>query len=127
MKFKRHNPTVPLAIECALLFLAISVFGWGLQAKLSGYQTYPGRSTSAIYMTKLATEKIAVRTVASLEGKDQSLPPLELRHLTALSILLQATDFSIAYICQPEAGPRIPSQYGLPDPNLMRRPPPVLS
>ena len=42
MIFKRRNPIVPLALECALLFVAVSVFGWGLQAKLSLYHTNPG-------------------------------------------------------------------------------------
>jgi hypothetical protein len=126
MMFKRHNPTVPLALECALLFLAVSVFGWGLQAKLSGYQSDSGKPT-AIYMAKLATEKGTARTVASAEDKDHHRSALELLRFTALAFSLQRNHFPIAYVSRPETGANVPGQYGLPDPNLMRRPPPTLS
>jgi hypothetical protein len=125
--FKRHNPTIPLALECILLFLAVSVFSWGLQAKLSGYQSDPGQSTSAIDTAKLATEKGAARTVASAEDRDPRRFAFELLRFTDLTFSLQGNHFPIAYVSQPERWANVHGQYNLPDPNLMRRPPPALS
>ena len=127
MIFKRHNPTAPLALECALLFLAISVFGWGLQAKLSVYQINEGKSTSASYMAKLATEKSTARTVAAVNDRDQGSAVLELRHIAAVTFSLQSNQFPTVFMGQLEPGPRIPGRYNLHGPDLMRRPPPVLS
>jgi hypothetical protein len=122
--FKRHNPTVPLALECTLLFLVVSVFSWGLQAKLSRYQSDSGKPTG-IYMAKLATEKGTARTVASAEDRDYHRSALELQRVAALASSLQGNNFPIACGSGSETGANVDGQSRLPDPNLMRRPPPA--
>jgi hypothetical protein len=127
MIFKRRNPIVPLALECALLFVAISVFGWGLQAKLSLYHTNPGESASTSYMAKLSTEKSSARTFASVDSRDQRRPTWESRHFTTVVFSLLGHDATPANLSHPEPGPRNPGRYNLHGLDLMRRPPPVLS
>jgi hypothetical protein len=126
MIVKRHNPTVPVALECTFLLLAISVFGWGLQAKLSVYRTKPGKFASPIYMAKLATEKSTALTVAIVDNKEQCRPALGRQHLTHFAFWLIGNHFPTTVVSQPEPGPRIPGRYNLYGSNLMRRPPPVL-
>ena len=126
MTLKRRNTIVPLALECALLFLAGSVFGWALQAKLSLYHTYSGESASTSYMAKLSTEKTSARTVTSVDEQDQNLTG-ESRHFAALVFSLLGHDIASANLSHPECGPRSPGRFNLHSPDLMRRPPPVLS
>ena len=125
--FKRHNPTISLTLECVLLFLAIAVFSWGLQAKLSDYHTHPGDSTVTSSMAKLSIEEGSARSVASLEDGGQPCLALESLHLAAVAFSWQHNHVSLASLVQPEPGPRIPGRYNLHGPNPMRRPPPVLS
>lgn len=127
MTLKKRNPIVPLALECALLFLAGSVLGWGLQAKLSLYHTNPGESASTSYMAKLSTEKSSARTVTSVDGQNQRRLTWESRHAAACVFSLLGHDVTPANLSQPEPGPRIPGRFNLHGPDLMHRPPPVLS
>jgi hypothetical protein len=127
MILKRRNPTIPFALECVLLFMAVSVFGWGLQAKLSLYHTNPGESASTSYMAKLSTEKSSARKVASVDDQDQDRLIGESRHFAALVFSLLGHDVAPANLSNPEPGPRNPGRYNLHGPDLMHRPPPVLS
>jgi hypothetical protein len=127
MIFDRHNPNFPLAFECALLFLAISVFGWGLQAKLSCYNSDSGSSTSTRSVAKLSTEKGSDRTVASVEHQDRPRLTWESLHFAAAAFMQQGNHVPPAYLSQLGPEPRIPGQFNLHGPDLMRRPPPVLS
>lgn len=127
MMFKRHNPNLSLALECALLFLAISVFSWGLQAKISGYNGDSGASASTRSMAKLSTEEPSTRVAASLAHSDIPRFTCESLHLVAAALMQQGNHVPPAYLSQPRPGPRIPGQYNLHGPDLMRRPPPVAS
>ena len=127
MIFKRHDPNLPLAFECALLFLAISVFSWGLQAKLSGYFSDSGNSASTRPMAKLSVEESSDRTVAVVANRDQPRPTWESLQFAAFASSQQGKHVPPAYLGQPGPGPRIPGRYNLHGPDLMRRPPPVLS
>jgi len=127
MIFKKRNPSVPFALECALLFLAVTVFCWGLQAKLSLYHTSPGESTSTSYMAKLSTEKSSARTVTSVDDQDQHRLTGESRHLAAVAFSILGHGVTPANRSRPEPGPRNPGRYNLHGPVFARRPPPVLS
>jgi len=124
MIFKRHNPKPPLAFECALLFLAISVFSWGLQAKLSGYNGDFGTSVSTKSMAKLSTEEGSNRAAASVGHQDQPRLTWESLHFAAVSFMQQGNRVPPAYLSQPAPGPRLSGRFNLHDPDLMRRPPP---
>jgi hypothetical protein len=127
MILKRRNPIVPFALECALLFLAVSVFGWCLQAKISLYQNNKQESTSTNYMGKLSTEKGSARTVTSVDDQDQRRLIGESRYVTAVVFSLLGHDVAPANLSQPELGPRVPGRFNLHGPDITRRPPPVLS
>ncbi len=127
MIFKRRKPIVPLALECALLFVAASVFGWGLQAKLSLYHANRGESASTSYMAKLSTEKSSARAVAAVDNQDQRRLTWESLHFSAVVFSLLGNDIAPASLSHPEPGPRSPGRYNLHGPDLTRRPPPVLS
>lgn len=127
MTFKRRNPIVPLALECALLFVAVSVLGWGLQAKLSLYHNSNHELTLTSYMAKMSTEKSSARTVASVEDHDQRRFIGETRHAITVAFSLLGHNVAPDNLIQPEPGPRIPGRFNLHGPDLTRRPPPVLS
>jgi hypothetical protein len=125
--FKRRNSTVPAALEFALLFLAISVFSWGLQAKLSGYFSDSGNSASTRPMAKLSAEESSDRTVAVVANRDQPRPTWESLRFAAFASSRQGKHVPPAYLSQSGPGPHVPGRYNLHGPDLMRRPPPVLS
>jgi hypothetical protein len=127
MILKRRNPIVPFALECALLFVAVSVFGWGLQAKLSLYHNNKHESTSTSYMAKLSTEKSSARTVVVVDDQDQRRLTGESHYATAIVFSLLGHDVAPANLTQPEPGPRVPGRFNLHGPDITRRPPPVLS
>jgi hypothetical protein len=127
MIFRRHNSKFPVAFECALLFLAISVFSWGLQAKLSGYNGDSGTSAPTRSMAKLSTEEGSTRAVASVEHQDQPRLTWESLYFAAVAFMQQGNHVPPAYLSQPGPEPRVPGRYNLHGPNPMRRPPPVLS
>ena len=62
---KRPRIAARFAFKFALLLLAISVFGWGLQAKLSLYKA--PESPSTVIVAKLLTERRSAQTMATLE------------------------------------------------------------
>jgi hypothetical protein len=127
MTFKRHNPNPPLAFECALLFLAFSVFSWGVQAKVSLYHSHAGNSPSTSSMAKLSTEEGSYRTVASVEHPDQPRLKWESLHFAAVAFVQQGNQVPPTYLSQLGPEPRVPGRFNLHGPDLMRRPPPVLS
>lgn len=127
MIFKRYNSKVPLAFESAFLFLAICVFTWGLQAKLSGYGGDSQASAATSSTAKLSIEENSSRVVASV--KDQQLPilPLESLHFAVLSLTQQGKPVTSVCLSQLRASLRVPIQYSRHCPGLMRRPPPTFS
>ena len=123
----KRNSSVSFALECALLFLAIFVFSWGLHAKLSLYHADQGTSSVTNSMAKLSAETRTIRSSVSVEDKDPPCFALESLHFSALVFTLQGNRLASAKLVQVEAGPRIPGQYYLHGPDLKRRPPPVSS
>lgn len=127
MKYRRHDPHIPLAFECALLFLAFAVFGWGLQAKVSSYFGDAGATTSTRSMAKLATEESSARTVAAVKHQDESRLAGESLHFAAAALVQQGKDVPAVYLSYPRPVRRVSGRYGLHEPYFMRRPPPALS
>jgi hypothetical protein len=116
-----------VAFECALLFLAISVFSWGLQAKISGYDGDSGTSSPTRSMAKLSTEESSTRAAASIAHSDPPRFTCESLYLAAAALMQQGNHVPQAYLGLARPGPRVPGQYNLHGPDLMRRPPPVAS
>lgn len=125
MIFRRYNSKLPAAFECALLFLAISVFSWGLQAKISGYNGDSGSSASTMSMAKLSTEECSTRAAAAIAHPDLPRFTCESLHFAAVALMQQGNHVPPAYLSQPRPGPSVPGQYNLYGPDWMRRPPPV--
>jgi len=121
--FKRPQSTVPFAIECALLFLALAVFSWGLQAKLSLYKTHGPSSTGMV--AKLSMEKHSSHTIASRE-RDGGNRPAEKVDLPASVSLHGILVFSLA-LHQVALGLSNPSRYDLHGLYSLHRPPPSFS
>ena len=78
-------------------------------------------------MAKLSAEESSDRTVAVVANRDQPRPTWELLQFAAFASSQQGKHVPPAYLGQPGPGPRIPGRYNLHGPDLMRRPPPVLS
>jgi hypothetical protein len=116
-----------VAFEYVLLFLAISVFSWGLQAKISGYDGDSGTSSPTRSMAKLSTEESSTRAAASMARSDLPRFTCESRHFAAAARMQQGNHVPQVYLSLPRPGPRIPGQYNLHGPDLMRRPPPLAS
>ena len=113
MIFKRDNPNPPLAFECALLFLALSVFSWGLQAKLSVYFSNAGTSTSTRSMAKLSTEEGSDRKLASVECPDRPRLTWESLHFAAVASLPQGNHVPLAYDCRLRPEPWASGRFNL--------------
>lgn len=125
--FKRRNPNVPLALECALLFLAVAIFSWGVQAKVSLYSSDPGNSALTSFMAKLSTERGSSHVVASAEDRDQPRFTVEVLHFVDFAVSMQSNSVPPANSRQSKTGPDIAGRYNLHGPDRMRRPPPVFA
>jgi hypothetical protein len=113
-------------IEFSLIFLAMVVFSWGLQAKLALYHVDTGAICTTNSMAKLAVEnRSALRT---LQTSDRGLPPAvpAMNHLEAHAFSLHLGQGSSAKLAELELGIKSPGQYFLIGPDLKRRPPPAL-
>lgn len=124
---EKRGSSVSFALECALLFLAMFVFSWGLQAKLVLYHANPGTSSTTNSTAKLSTETRTAQAVDSVKNQVPPRFPSEALHFAGVAIPLQGHDATAASLAQVERGPSIPGQYYLHGPDLKRRPPPVLS
>src|ERR1700728_4317422 len=91
---KRHNSVIPLALKCALFFLAFSVFNFGLQAKLSLYHPDPSGAPPISSMAKLSTERHSACPLASLERQDLSRVTPESLRFAAVVFLLHCDEIS---------------------------------
>ncbi|AEU37324.1 hypothetical protein [Granulicella mallensis] len=113
---------VSLLRSCALLLLAFSVFGFGLQARLAQYQPYPPNPTAA----KIATEKQSEKVLKVLAERDQAPQPIEwLAHAFSLSgVLIQPISPSV--IAQAEIRLSNPTRFDLNGFYSLHRPPPTL-
>jgi hypothetical protein len=120
---KRPRIAATFAFKCALLLLASAVFSWGLQAKLSLYNS--PQSPSTVTVAKLLTERRSARTMASLEKALQPDMVWETAKLASSLVALQATLIVSFRFSQVEASLCRSCGYDLQDPDLMRRPPPA--
>ena len=120
---KKRNSSVSLALECALLILAIFVFNWGLHAKLALYHTDQGTSSANNSSAKLSAETRIASAAILEDNQDPSRSTLDSLHFAGITFSLQGHP-TIAQIVHIEAGPRIAGQYYLHGPDLKHRPPP---
>ena len=124
--FAKRNVSVPFLLEYALLFLAIAVFTWGLQAKIAPNRTNQNRTAAISSMAKLSTENNSARTVAAVEMHSRPRITWESLCVAAFAFAPRGTHVWAANVSQVEPGPRIPGRYNLHDPDVTRRPPPIL-
>ncbi len=127
MMHKRRNPGISLALECALLFLAITVFGWGLRGKLALYHSDVANHSTASATAKLTVEERSARSmVAAHTHMKPSLTPDSMCRV-AFAFVLLTPEAPLANRVQDQPGPSTPGLYNLHGPDLMRRPPPSIS
>ncbi len=125
--FKKRSSSVSFALECALLFLAVVVFSWGLQAKLVQYRANPGTASTTNSMAKLSTETRMAQTVDLVKAQVPPRFPSEMFPLAGFAFSLQAHHAAAVSRTHPERGPSIPGQYYLHGPDSNLRPPPALA
>jgi hypothetical protein len=123
--FKKRNPKVSFGLECALLLLAIFVFSWGLNGKLSQYYS-DSTKPSITSATKLAPEKRSAFSAQSMEDHVRPRFTPESNLLVAFEFALQGHDIASWRLDHPEPGPSTPGRYNLHSLDLMRRPPPPI-
>jgi hypothetical protein len=120
-----QRPKIAIATKCALLFLAFSVFAWGLHAKLSLYQAAQNPSTATV--AKLSTEKRSAQTMASLEKAVKPDSTWETVKLISLAVSLQMIAIPSFRFHQVEVSLCRSCRCDLQGPDIMHRPPPTLS
>jgi|GEM_PF-1643238 hypothetical protein len=122
---QKRKPSASFLVECSLVFLAMLVFTWGLQAKIALYHVDNGAICTTNSMAKLAAENRSA--LATVQIRDQGLPPAvpEINHLAAFAFSLHMLQVSSAKLAELEPGLRGPGQYFLHGPDLKRRPPPA--
>ncbi len=125
--FTRRNPGISFTLECAVLFLAITVFGWGLRGKLALYHADAANSAAVATTAKLTIEERSARSVvaAHTHVKPRLTPDSMCR--VAFAFVLLEPDAPLANRVQDQPGPNTPGRYYLHGPDLMRRPPPAIS
>ena len=125
--FKRHNSRTSVALEYALLFLAIAVFSWGLRGKLALYHTESGSSSMISTTAKLTTEERSARSVVAAHThiKPRFTPDSMCRVTFAFTV--QIHDAPVPNCLEAEPGPATAGLYNLHGPDFMLRPPPALS
>ena len=122
---QKRKPSASFLVECSLVFLAMLVFSWGLQAKLALYHTDNGAICTTNSMAKLAVENRSALTTVQL--RDRGLPPAvpETNHLAAFDFSLHPLQVSSAKLAELERGLGAPGQYYLHGLDLKHRPPPA--
>lgn len=106
-----------------LLLLAVSVFSWGLQAKLA---LYSATSTTGSNVAKLSTERHSIETVRSLEERDETPHPDKLTVPTFCGKLL-ATHCFRTITEEAEISLTAPNRVKRTGIYTFHRPPPLLS
>lgn len=114
--------SVPLIRKLALLFLAVTVFSFGLQAKLSLYRPISTPNTSA---AKISTERYSAQVLHALERPD-GVPSLrdEFDLTMRVSRIAPALDSAAQ---QAEMVLWHPGRFDLNGDYSLHRPPPFLS
>jgi hypothetical protein len=122
---KRPQTAAPLALKCALLFLAVSVFAFGLNAKLSLYQKH--QSPDTVAAAKLSTEKRAAQSTIVLKVVKEPLASDETLRLMAFAVFHNVISSPTFRLHQVEVSLCSPCRCDSRSSSLMNRPPPTLS
>ncbi|MDQ2842936.1 MAG: hypothetical protein M3Y72_18235 [Acidobacteriota bacterium] len=119
----RERPFVAFTRNFALLFLAVAVFSWGLNAKLELYKPV---STQRAGLVKLSAEKHSAKVLKALEQQGaKQLPPTTLKPALVFSLLLAVLiRESLAH--RAEIALSSPSRFYLQGFSSRNRPPPAL-
>jgi hypothetical protein len=122
---KRPQTAAPFALKCALLFLAFSVFGFGLNAKLSQYRA--NQSPDTVAAAKLSAEKrTAQSTVVTKVVKEPREEASRFR-LFAFTVFQNVISSPAFKLHQVEVSLCNPCRCDSRSPSLMNLPPPALS
>lgn len=122
--FAMRRSTVSTALECALLLLAVSVFSWGLQGKLSLYDGAQSKAFTASSTAKLSTERLSSSSGCGRDERERLRPTIEpLRLAAILAVAISNRVFETERI-QLRAWPDRPAPCR---PDLLLRPPPAVS
>ena len=122
---QKRKPNASFLVECSLVFLAMLVFSWGLQAKLALYHTDNGAICATNSMAKLAVENRSALTTVQI--RERGLPPAvpALTHVAAFAFSLHPLQGSSAKLAEREPGLGGSGQYYLHGHDLKLRPPPA--
>jgi hypothetical protein len=119
---KRHES---IGFRAALLFLALSVFAWGLNAKLSLYKTVqPPATTSS---AKLSTDTRCAETIATISKTCKLIKALETVDGSAAASSLHQMAVFPSKLRQAQVRQYRSCEVDSQAPPQMRRPPPILS
>jgi hypothetical protein len=108
----------------ALLFLALAVFGWGLQAKLELYKPVSVQKTLT---AKLLTEKHLAKVLKALEQPDPTQPHSPVPALAFIFSFLLAVPLLQSLAQEAEIGLSHPGKLYLHGVYSLNLPPPSLS
>jgi hypothetical protein len=121
----RPKTAVPLALKCALFFLAVSVFAFGLNAKLSLYRTH--QSPDTVAAAKLTTEKRTAQSTIVLKVVREPLASFEILRLMAFAVFPDAISSPVSGLHQAKVSLCSPCRCDSLSSSLVNRPPPMLS
>ncbi len=121
---KRTSNSVVLA--CVLMVLGVSVFCWGLEAKLSLYRTDQTKPAMSC-MAKLSAEKQADRTMAAVAPRTASTIVPKLSNVSGAVNYSQGNGIPVAHLQSAYLSSLAPGKEYLHLLKLTRRPPPFLS
>jgi hypothetical protein len=108
-------------LQVAFLFLAFSVFSWGLQARFSQYKTN-GRSSESV---KMSTDKRSSLKSLPTSAEEKPQPDFEKLTFRLIFAMYQSVATSPNAQQQVELSLVTPSRYDAQGPGLMLRPPPA--
>jgi len=121
---RRVLSQISLPLQFAFLFLAFSVFAWGLQARLSQYKTN-GRASELV--VKMSTEKRSSFYSVPTFSDEKTQPDFEKFACRLIFAIYQSSATSPNATQQVELSLVAPSRYDAQGPGLMLRPPPAHS
>jgi hypothetical protein len=112
-----------LPLQFAFLFLAVSVFGWGFQARLYQYKTN-GRSSESV---KMCTDKRSPLKALPAAAEEKPQPDFEKSAIRFIFAINHPAATLSNTTQQVELSLVTPSRYDAQGPGLMLRPPPANS
>jgi len=126
MVHKRPQTIPPFALKCGLLFLAFSVFSFGLSARLSLYRVH--QSPGTVAAAKLSADKrTAAQSSVVLKVVKEPLAFAETLRLVAIAASHDVVSSPAFMFHQVEVSLCSPCRFDSRSSSLMNRPPPTLS